>query len=107
MNFFVNADQVVIRKSKNTGGVRSVLLEPSHLIVNLENNIIHIDFLLLLRDVNLSIISLNGKQIYQQVVSPQTSSIDIDLNKQDKGKYIICFTDETNVHLRGEFVISE
>ena len=40
--FFVKADQVKIRKAKNTtGGVRSILLDPSHLMVNQDNSVIH------------------------------------------------------------------
>ena len=84
--FFVKADQVKIRKAKNTtGGVRSILLDPSHLMVNQDNSVIHVDFLFLLRDVNISVISSDGRQIYQQVVSSQTSSVDVDLSGEESG----------------------
>ena len=98
--FFVKADQVKIRKAKNTtGGVRSILLDPSHLMVN------QVDFLFLLRDVNISVVSSDGRQIYQQVVSSQTSSVDIDLSGEESGVYTVYFTDATGICLFGEFVI--
>ena len=96
--FFVKADQVKIRKAKNTtGGVRSILLDPSHLMVNQDNSVIHVDFLFLLRDVNISVVSSDGRQIYQQVVSSQTSSVDIDLSEEESGVYTVYFTDATGV----------
>ena len=104
--FFVKADQVKIRKAKNTtGGVRSILLAPSHLMVNLNNNVIHVDFFFLLREVNVSVVSSDGRQVYQQVVSPQTTSVDIDLSGEESGVYTVYFTDATGVCLYGEFVI--
>lgn len=106
--FFVKADQVKIRKAKNTtGGVRSILLDPSHLMVNLNNNVIHVDFFFLLREVNVSVVSSDGRQVYQQVVSPQTTSVDIDLSGEESGVYTVYFTDATGVCLYGEFVLSQ
>lgn len=104
-NAFVKADQVKIRKTQSQGGVRSIVLEPSHLMVNLENNVIHIDFLFLLREVNVSVVSSDGRQVYQQVISSQTSAMDIDLNGEESGVYMIYFTDATGVCLFGEFVM--
>ena len=92
--FFVKADQVKIRKAKNT-----------HLMVNQDNSVIHVDFLFLLRDVNISVVSSDGRQIYQQVVSSQTSSVDIDLSGEESGVYTVYFTDATGICLFGEFVI--
>lgn len=103
--FFVKADQVIIKKTKSTGGVRSILLDPSHLMVSQDNRVIHVDFLFLLREVNVSIVSSDGRQIYQQVVSLQTSSADINLSGEEPGVYTIYFTDATGVSLYGEFVI--
>ena len=82
--FFVKADQVKIRKAKS---------------------VIHVDFLFLLRDVNISVVSSDGRQIYQQVVSSQTSSVDIDLSGEESGVYTVYFTDATGICLFGEFVI--
>lgn len=103
--FFVKADQVEIRRTKSQGGVRSILLDPSHLMVNLNNNVVHVDFLFLLRDLNVSVVSSGGRQIYQQVVSSQTSSVDINLSGEEAGVYTVYFTDATGVCLFGEFVI--
>lgn len=104
--FFVKADQVPIRKGKrNTGGVRSISMDPSHLIVNQNNNVIHVDFFFLLREVNVSVVSSDGRQVYQQVVSPQTTSVDIDLSKEEAMEYTVYFNDATGVCLFGEFVI--
>lgn len=103
----VKADQVEIRRTKNQGGVRSILLDTSHLTVNLNNNVIHVDFLILLRDVNISIVNLEGRQVHQQVVSPQTSSVDINLSGEGAGTYTIYFTDVTGVCLNGVFVVSD
>ncbi|GGK17816.1 DUF3244 domain-containing protein [Parabacteroides faecis] len=103
--FFVKADQVEIRRTKSQGGVRSILLDPSHLMVNLNNNVIHVDFLFLLRDVNVSVVSSDGRQVHQQVISPQTSSVDIDLSGEESGVYMVYFTDATGVCLYGKFVI--
>ena len=56
--FFAKADRVYLEKRRNnSGGVRSILLDPSHLTVNLDNNVIHVDFPILLRDVNIFIVS--------------------------------------------------
>lgn len=103
--FFVKADRVYLEKRRNKGGVRSILLDSSHLSVNLGNNVIHIDFLFLLRDVDISIVSSDGRRVYQQVVSPQTASVDIDLSEIEPGVYTVYFTDATGVCLYGEFVI--
>lgn len=103
--FFTKADQVVIRKTKSTGGIRSMLLEPSHLTVNLDNNTIHIDFLFLLRDVNIFVVSSYGRRVYQQTVSSQTFSVNMDLSKEESGIYTIYFTDGTGVCLCGSFII--
>lgn len=103
----VKADQVEIRRTKNQGGVRSILLDISHFTVNLNNNVIHVDFLILLRDVNISIVNLEGRQVHQQVVSPQTSSVDINLSGEGTGTYTIYFTDATGVCLNGVFVVSD
>lgn len=103
--FFAKADQVEIRRTKSQGGVRSILLDPSHLMVNLNNNVIHVDFLFLLREVNISVVSSDGRQVYQQVVSSQTSSVDIDLSGEESGVYTVYFTDATGVCLFGEFTI--
>lgn len=97
-----------IKKSrKDSGGVRSISLDPSHLTVNLDNNVIHVDFLILLRDVNISIVSSDGRQVHQQVISPQTSSVDIDLSGEESGVYTVYFTDATGICLFGEFVLSQ
>lgn len=103
--FFVKADQVEIRRTKSQSGVRSILLDPSHLIVNQDNSVIHVDFLFLLREVNVSVVSSDGRQVYQQVVSSQTSSVDINLSEEGIGTYTIYFTDATGVCLYGEFII--
>lgn len=103
--FFTKADQVVIRKTKSTGGIRSMLLEPSHLMVNLDNNTIHIDFLFLLRDINIFVVSSYGRRVYQQTVSSQTFSVNMDLSKEESGIYAIYFTDGTGVCLCGSFII--
>ena len=103
--FFVKADQVEIRRTKSQGGVRSILLDPSHLTVNLDNNVIHVDFLILLRDVNIFIVSSDGREIHQQIISPQISSIDINLSGKEPGVYTVYFTDATGICLFGEFVI--
>lgn len=103
--FFVKADQVEIRRTKSQGGVRSILLDPSHFMVNLNNNVVHVDFLFLLRDVNVSVVSSGGIQIYQQVVSSQTSSVNINLSGEESGAYTIYFIDEIGACLYGEFVI--
>lgn len=106
--FLVKADQVKIKKSrKDSGGVRSISLDPSHLTVNLDNNVIHVDFFILLRDVNISIVSSDGRPVYQQVISPQTSSVDIDLCEEEPGVYTVYFTDATGICLFGEFVLSQ
>lgn len=80
-------------------------LDPPHLMVNLNNNVIHVDFLFLLREVNVSVVSSDGRQVYQQVVSLQTTSVDIDLSGEEAGVYTVYFTDVTGVCLYGEFVI--
>lgn len=101
----LKADAVMLRKAKHTGGVRSILLDPSHLTVNLDDNVIHVDFLLLLRDVNVSVVSSDGRQVYQQIVSSQTSSVKINLSGEESGVYTISFIDEIGSCLYGEFVI--
>lgn len=103
--FGVKADLVKLQNKKLTGGVRSIQLDISHLFVNLENNVIHADFLFLLREVNISIVNSEGRQVYQQVVSPQTSSVDINLSGEERGAYTVYFSDVTGVCLYGEFVI--
>jgi len=104
--FFVKADQVDIKKAKkNSRSVRSILLDVSSFSVYLNNKVIHIDFLFLLRDVNISIVGLDARQVYQQIVSPQTTSVDIDLSEIEPGVYTVYFTDATGVCLYGEFVI--
>ena len=87
--------------------ISSISLDPSHLTVNLDNNVIHVDFLILLRDVNISIVSSDGRQVHQQVISPQTSSVDIDLSGEESGVYTVYFTDATGICLFGEFVLSQ
>lgn len=104
--FFVKADAVKLQNAKkNSGGVCSIRLDPPHLMVNLNNNVIHVDFLFLLREVNVSVVSSDGRQVYQQVVSLQTTSVDIDLSGEESGVYTVYFTDATGVCLYGEFVI--
>lgn len=104
--FFVKADQVKIQENKKRQVViRSIILDPSHLLVNLDKNVIHVDFLFLLREVNLSIVSSDGRPVYQQLISPQTYSINIDLSKEDPGVYTVYFTDATGVCLYGEFMV--
>lgn len=103
--FLVKADQVKIKRKKSQDRVRSILLDTSHLMVNLNNNVIHVDFLILLRDVNISIINSDGRQVHQQVVSLQTTSVDIDLIDKEPGVYTIYFTDATDTCLYGEFTI--
>lgn len=104
--FFVKADAVKLQNAKkNSGGVRSIRLDPSCLTVNLDNNVIHVDFLILLRSVNISIVSSDGRQVHQQVISPQTSSVDIDLSGEEPGVYTVYFIDATGVCLFGEFTI--
>lgn len=104
--FFVKADAVKLQNAKkNSGEVRSIRLDPSCLTVNLDNNVIHVDFLMLLRSVNISIVTSDGRQVHQQVISPQTSSVDIDLSGEESGVYMVYFTDATGVCLYGKFVI--
>lgn len=102
----LKADAVMLRKAKHTGGVRSILLDPSHLTVNLDDNVIHVDFLLLLRDVNVSVSCSDGRQVYQQTVFSQASSVDIDLSGEIPGAYTIYFTDATGVCLYGELTVN-
>ena len=104
--FFAKADRVYLEKRRNnSGGVRSILLGPSHLTVNLDNNVIHVDFLILLRDVNIFIVSSDGREIHQQIISPQISSIDSNLSGKEPGVYTVYFTDATGSCLFGEFVL--
>lgn len=106
--FWAKADQVDLQRSKKSSEkVRFILLNISHLSVNLDNNVIHVDFLFLLRDVNVSIVSSDGRLVHQQVVSPQTSSVDINLSGEGAGTYTIYFTDATGVCLNGIFVVSD
>lgn len=86
-------------------GIRSILLDTSSLSVSLGNREICVDFSFIIREVNLSIVDSEGRQVYQEVVSPQTSSTTINLQDQDPGEYTIYFTDATGVCLFGSFVI--
>lgn len=104
--FIANADQVKLKERKaNKGGVRSIILSPTHFFVNLDNNVIHVDLLFLFGDIDVSIINSDGRLVYHQVVSSQTSSLDIDLNGEDRGVYTIYFTGETDECVLGEFTI--
>lgn len=103
--FFAKADKVVLRKSKNTGGVRSLSLDPSYLSIDLDDNVIHINFIHISKEVNLGIVSSEGRQVYQQVIYTQTASLEIDLSKEELGVYTVYFADETGTCLYGEFVI--
>lgn len=103
--FFAKADKVVLRKSKNTGGVRSLSLDPSHLSIDLDGNVIHINFIHISKEVNLGIVSPDGREVYQQIISTKTASIDIDLSKEEPGVFIIYFVDSTGTCLYGELII--
>lgn len=100
------ATKVNIYKNKSSiSRPRSIQSEPSSLSVNLESDLICVDFSFIVREVNLSIVDSEGRQVYQEVVSPQTSSTTINLQDQDPGEYTIYFTDATGVCLFGSFVI--
>ena len=104
--FLLKADAVKLQNTeKKSDGVRSILLDSSCFTVNLDNNVIHVDFLILLRDVNIFIVSSDGREIHQQIISPQISSIDINLSGKEPGVYTVYFTDATGSCLFGEFVL--